>query len=81
MTHHADGKVLGLRAFPLADQPPALPLLFYALRIMVLIGFAVTGFFDSLGIAKAACGPKTSRQHFLLRVFRGKVRTEKHDYE
>ncbi len=41
VTHHADGKVLGLRAFPLADQPPALPLLFYAFRIMVLIGFGL----------------------------------------
>ncbi len=40
-THRADGEVQGLQAFPPADQPPALPLLFYAFRIMVLIGFGL----------------------------------------
>lgn len=41
VTHHTDGKVLGLGSFPLANQPPALPLLFYAFRIMMLIGFGL----------------------------------------
>ena len=39
VTHSRDGEVRGLRAVPLQDQPPALPLLFYAFRLMVLIGF------------------------------------------
>jgi len=33
------GQVRGLQEFPAADQPPALPLLFYAFRLMVAIGF------------------------------------------
>lgn len=39
VTHSPDGEVRGLRDFPRRDQPPALPLLFYAFRLMVLIGF------------------------------------------
>ena len=42
-THRLTGRVLGLRAFPRRDQPPALPLLFYAFRLMVAIGFYVFG--------------------------------------
>lgn len=45
-THSLQGKVTGLRSFPRDDQPPALPLLFYAFRLMVAIGFwflALTG--------------------------------------
>ncbi len=38
-THTLTGLVTGLKAFPVKDQPPALPLLFYAFRIMVGIGF------------------------------------------
>ncbi len=38
-THSLDGQVTGLRDFAPADQPPALPLLFYSFRIMVAIGF------------------------------------------
>jgi cytochrome d ubiquinol oxidase subunit I len=34
-------KVAGLRDFPLQDQPPLLPLLFYAFRAMAGIGFAL----------------------------------------
>ncbi len=42
-THRLTGRVLGLRAFPRRDQPPALPLLFYAFRLMVAIGFYIFG--------------------------------------
>jgi Cytochrome bd terminal oxidase subunit I len=35
------GQVIGLRAFPPQDQPPLLPLIFYAFRIMAGIGFAL----------------------------------------
>jgi cytochrome bd ubiquinol oxidase subunit I len=38
-THSLTGKVTGLRDIPRADQPPLVPLLFYAFRIMVAIGF------------------------------------------
>ena len=42
-THTWDGRVIGLRQFPPRDQPPALPLIFYAFRVMVAIGFLVFG--------------------------------------
>ena len=38
-THSLTGQVKGLGDMPRADQPPLLPLLFYAFRIMVAIGF------------------------------------------
>ena len=37
LTHSLDGKVVGLKAFARADQPPVLPV-FFAFRIMVGIG-------------------------------------------
>jgi cytochrome d ubiquinol oxidase subunit I len=37
-THSMDGKVTGLRDIPLAEQPPAIPLLYYAFRLMAGIG-------------------------------------------
>jgi len=40
-THEVHGKVTGLRDIPLQDQPPALPLLYYAFRLMAGIGFAL----------------------------------------
>ena len=40
--HHMYGKVTGLKEFTPADQPPAIPLIFYAFRIMIGIGFAMT---------------------------------------
>ena len=40
-TGSLDGRVVGLHAFPPDDQPPLLPLLFYAFRIMAAIGFAL----------------------------------------
>lgn len=38
-THSLHGQVKGLREFPVQDQPPALPLLYYSFRLMVLLGF------------------------------------------
>jgi cytochrome bd ubiquinol oxidase subunit I len=55
-----DGQVTGLRAFAPQDQPPLLPLIFYAFRIMAGIGFAL--FFLMVGTAWAA--------------FEGRLRTE-----
>lgn len=40
-TSTATGQVKGLSEFPRANQPPLLPLLFYAFRLMVAIGFAM----------------------------------------
>jgi len=37
--HSLQGRVTGLREFPVTNQPPALPLLFYTFRLMVAIGF------------------------------------------
>jgi cytochrome d ubiquinol oxidase subunit I len=42
-THRITGRVIGLRSIPRRNQPPLLPLLFYAFRLMVLIGFYVFG--------------------------------------
>ncbi|WP_213301918.1 cytochrome ubiquinol oxidase subunit I [Paraburkholderia sacchari] len=38
-THSLHGKVTGMRDIPVADQPPMLPLLYYAFRAMAGIGF------------------------------------------
>ena len=40
-TGSLDGRVIGLKSFPPADQPPAIPLIFYSFRIMVAIGFGL----------------------------------------
>ncbi len=40
-THTLDGEVKGLHEFAPEDQPPLLPLIFYAFRIMAGIGFAL----------------------------------------
>jgi cytochrome d ubiquinol oxidase subunit I len=37
------GQVQGLKSFPQADQPPAIPLIFYSFRIMVVIGLIFMG--------------------------------------
>ena len=42
-THSLRGEVRGLRDFPRDEQPPALPLLFYAFRVMVAIGLFLLG--------------------------------------
>jgi len=42
-THSADGKVTGLRDIPVEDQPPAIPLLYYAFRLMAGIGVLLAG--------------------------------------
>lgn len=38
-TRTLTGQVTGLKAFPPRDQPPLLPLIFYAFRVMAAIGF------------------------------------------
>jgi cytochrome bd ubiquinol oxidase subunit I len=40
-TGTAGGQVIGLRAFAPQDQPPLLPVIFYAFRVMAGIGFAL----------------------------------------
>jgi cytochrome d ubiquinol oxidase subunit I len=42
-THSVDGKVTGLRDIPVADQPPAIPMLYYAFRVMAGIGMLLGG--------------------------------------
>ena len=37
------GQVPGLKSFPKADQPSAIPLIFYSFRVMVVIGLAFLG--------------------------------------
>jgi cytochrome d ubiquinol oxidase subunit I len=38
-THSLHGKVTGMRDIPVSDQPPMLPLLYYAFRVMAGVGF------------------------------------------
>lgn len=54
-THEVHGKVTGMRDIPLADQPPALPLLYYAFRVMAGIGFALMllALWTAWGVRKA----------------------------
>ena len=40
LTHHLEGEVTGLKAFPKADRPNSL-ILFWSFRIMVALGFAM----------------------------------------
>jgi cytochrome d ubiquinol oxidase subunit I len=42
LTHHWDGEVKGLKAFPKDERPPA-AIVFWSFRIMVGIGFAMLG--------------------------------------
>ncbi len=42
LTHHSDGEVKGLKAFPKEERPPA-EIVFWSFRIMVGIGFAMLG--------------------------------------
>ena len=42
LTHHADGEVKGLKAFPKDQRPPA-EIVFWSFRVMVGIGFAMLG--------------------------------------
>lgn len=42
LTHHADGEVKGLKAFPKNQRPPA-EIVFWSFRLMVGIGFAMLG--------------------------------------
>ncbi|QBR02385.1 cytochrome ubiquinol oxidase subunit I [Paraburkholderia pallida] len=54
-THSLHGQVKGLTDFPRADQPPMLPLLYYAFRLMAGIGFAFTllAFWTAWALRKA----------------------------
>lgn len=54
-THDIHGKVTGMRDIPLEDQPPALPLLYYAFRVMAGIGFALAllALWTAIGMRKA----------------------------
>jgi cytochrome d ubiquinol oxidase subunit I len=42
LTHHADGEVKGLKAFPKDQRPPS-EIIFWSFRLMVGIGFAMLG--------------------------------------
>ena len=42
LTHHLDGEVKGLKAFPKDQRPPA-EIVFWSFRLMVGIGFAMLG--------------------------------------
>jgi len=42
-TGNQHGQVKGLTSFAKADQPPAMPLIFYSFRLMVMIGMAFLG--------------------------------------
>jgi len=42
LTHHADGEVKGLKAFPRDQRPPS-EIVFWSFRVMVGIGFAMLG--------------------------------------
>src|ERR1700692_719425 len=54
-THTLHGQVKGLRDIPVADQPPMIPLLYYAFRAMAGIGFLfmVLAFWTIYAIRKA----------------------------
>jgi cytochrome d ubiquinol oxidase subunit I len=53
-THRVDGTVTGLRDIPLEDQPPAIPLLYYAFRVMAGIGvlFAALAIWTVLAVRR-----------------------------
>ncbi|MCP3728451.1 cytochrome ubiquinol oxidase subunit I [Paraburkholderia sp. CNPSo 3272] len=54
-THSLHGRVSGLMDFPRADQPPMVPLLYYAFRVMAGIGFAfmLLAFWTAYALHKA----------------------------
>jgi cytochrome bd ubiquinol oxidase subunit I len=54
-THSLYGRVSGLTDFPRADQPPMVPLLYYAFRVMAGIGFAfmLLAFWTAYALYKA----------------------------
>ncbi|MGF6853026.1 cytochrome ubiquinol oxidase subunit I [Paraburkholderia sp. CI3] len=54
-THSLHGQVKGLRDIPVADQPPMIPLLYYAFRVMAGIGFLfmVLAFWTIYAIGRA----------------------------
>lgn len=71
-THTWDGKVVGLQDIPVADQPPALPLLFYSFRIMVAVGvwFWLLGLWSVWVYGRGGLRPATvGQQRWLLRAW------------
>lgn len=54
-THSLHGQVKGLKDIPRADQPPMIPLLYYAFRVMAGIGFAfmLLAFWTAYALRKA----------------------------
>ncbi|MDN7845972.1 cytochrome ubiquinol oxidase subunit I [Burkholderia multivorans] len=54
-THSLHGRVVGLKDIPVSDQPPMLPLLYYAFRVMAGIGFLfmALAFWTTYAIRKA----------------------------
>jgi len=71
-TSHINGQVQGLSSFPVADQPPAIPLIFYSFRIMVICGLALVGllFWTALTLFKGHLSIETlSHQRWLLRAW------------
>ncbi|RUL78830.1 cytochrome ubiquinol oxidase subunit I [Dyella choica] len=58
-THSPHGQVKGLTDFAVADQPPMLPLLYYAFRVMAGVGFLLMGlaFWTSYAVYKSRRQP------------------------
>jgi len=72
VTGEAHGRVQGLQDFPQADQPPAIALIYYAFRIMVLIGFILLGLmlWTTLAWLKGCLASElVGRQRWLLRAW------------
>ena len=57
-THSLHGEVKGLKEFAPVDQPPMLPLLYYAFRVMAGIGFS----FHGARILDRLCDAQGARQ-------------------
>jgi len=75
-TDNLTGKVVGLRDFPLHDQPPLLPLLFYAFRVMAGIGFflAFLMLWSVLAWLRGRLSlPRIESNHWLLRAWTAAV--------
>jgi len=69
-------QVTGLSAFPPADQPPLLPLIFYTFRIMAGIGFALflLMLWSAWAWFRGRLQPwNIAQQHWLLRAWVGAV--------
>ena len=67
-THRADGMVTGLADIPRADQPPMLPLLYYAFRMMAGIGilFVVLALWTARVLRRTRHQPASLTRHRAL---------------